>query len=417
MKFIIEGGNELHGKIKVAGNKNSVFPCVAAALLTDEEVILENIPNIRDTNVLIEILENLGVQVNKVGNILTIKAETLQSELPKELMTRLRGSIALVGAILGRTGKVEFYHPGGDVIGKRGIEAHLEGFKSLGAKLEQNDLKYKIKFVNKPTGKLDIFLPERSVTGTENLILACAMTTGVITLRNCASEPHIRDLCNMLLQMGVKIEGIGSDTLTIHGVEKLKGTKFRICADYIEIGTYAIAAAITKGEIILSGLDNSDLDPILFPLRNFGIIIERKDDTIKFKAEKIQAVSKLTTNVWPGFPTDLMSPVLVLATQAHGITLCHDWMFESRFFFSDKLLSMGANITIADPHRVLVYGPTRLKGRELESPDIRAGMTLVLAGLIAKGQSVINKAELIERGYEDVVTKLKSLGAKIESID
>ncbi len=417
MKFIIEGGNELKGEIPASGNKNSVFPCMAAALLTNEEVVLENVPNIRDTQVLIEILESIGVQVRKTGNTVTIKAESLEPNLPKELMTRLRGSIVLAGALLARLGKVEFYHPGGDVIGKRGIEAHLEGFKALGAKIHPDDLKYTLKLADYSKDNVNIFLPERSVTGTENLVLMSALSARRVTLRNCASEPHITDLCKMLEQMGVKIEGVGTDTLTIHGKEKLTGTKFRICVDYIEVGTYAIAAAITKGRIKMTGLDNTDLDPVLSALSKFGIISKRSGDSIEFTADKIYPVAKLTTNVWPGFPTDLMSPMLVLATQAHGVTLCHDWMFESRFFFSDKLLSMGANIIISDPHRVLVYGPTKLRGRELESPDIRAGMALVLAGLIAKGQSVINKAELIERGYEDVIGKLTSLGANIDSFE
>lgn len=419
MKYLIEGGNKLKGEISVGGNKNSVFPCVAAALLTSDEVILENVPNIRDTDVLIKILEEIGVNVQRVNHKLHIKAEKVGAQLPKELMVKLRGSVVLAGAILARVGNVQFYHPGGDVIGKRSISAHLEGFQSLGADYVQDDLSYKVlyKKTKKLEKNIDIFLPERTVTGTENLILASALYPGIVKLRNCASEPHVVDLCRLLTKMGLKIEGIGTDTLVILGAKKLNGTSYKIRADYIEVGTYAVAAAITKGEIKVTGLDDTDLDPVLLPLRKFNVSIKRDGKDIVFSANNLKAVPTLTTNVWPGFPTDLMSVFIVLATQAEGVTLCHDWMFESRMFFVDKLLSMGANITIADPHRVFVYGPDSLRGREMESPDIRAGMALVLAALVARGKSVVNKAELIERGYEDVVGKLQSLGATITSVE
>lgn len=418
MRYIINGGKKLNGEVRVSGNKNAVFPCVAAALLTTEEVILENIPNIRDTKVLLEILESIGVNVTKTGSSVTIKAEKLDYKLPNDLTTQLRGSIVLVGAILARNGKVEFRHPGGDVIGKRGIEAHLEGFSALGARFTQDDLDYFIKFDQKKADeKINIFLPERSVTGTENVLLLASVYPGKVILRNCASEPHVIDLCHMLVSMGVDIQGIGTDRLVILGGKKLEGTKFRISEDYLEIGTYAVAAAVTGGKITVSGIDSTELEPVLLPLEKFGVDVKKQDDKITFKADKLVAVSRLHTNIWPGFPTDLMSAFIILSTQAKGVTLCHDWMFESRMFFADKLISMGAKIVIADPHRVLVYGPTALKARELESPDIRAGMALVLAALIAKGQSVIDKAQLIERGYEDVVEKLRSLGADIERID
>lgn len=415
MKYIINGGKRLSGIIPISGNKNSLFPCVAAALLCQKQVIIENVPNIKDTEVLVEILKDIGVEVQRQDKKLIINAKKIGSVLSKELMMKLRGSIVLVGAILARNNSVSFYHPGGDVIGKRGIEAHLEGFRALGADYQQDDLSYKVVFKKIPVDKeIDIFLPERSVTATESLILVSSLKERVTILRNCASEPHVVDLCHMLSGMGVKIEGIGTDQIKIHGKLKLKGTNFVLREDYIEIGTYAIAAAITKGKITLTNLDNTDLDPILMPLKKIGVRAEVGDNKITFSADNLKAVDRLTTNVWPGFPTDLMSVFIVLATQAEGVSLCHDWMFESRMFFADKLMSMGANITIADPHRVLVYGPSHLRGREMESPDIRAGMAMVLAGLIATGTSVINKAELIERGYEDVVGKLGSLGADIK---
>lgn len=419
MKYIIHGGNRLSGNIKVSGNKNSVFPCVAAALLTDEEVVLENISQLRDTEVLMEILKYLGVQVKRDGSTIKIKAFSINRyNLPKDLMVKLRGSIVLVGAILARIGKVHFYHPGGDVIGVRSIETHLECLQTLGANIKRQDLKFSLSYPEERNNKsYSIFLSEASVTACENLILASILSDKKVTIKNCPTEPHIVDLCKMLLQMGANIKGVGTDSLEIEGVSKLRGTKFRIGVDYIEIGTYVVAAAITGGKIKISGIDSTDLDPILEPLTRFGIKLEHNSDSITASGEKLKSIPKLITNVWPGFPTDLMSVAIVLASQSSGVTLCHDWMYESRMFFVDKLISMGAKITLADPHRSLVYGPSKLHGRELATPDIRAGMALVLAGLVARGKSVINQAELIERGYEDVVGKLKSLGAEIEKIE
>ncbi|MDO8573315.1 MAG: UDP-N-acetylglucosamine 1-carboxyvinyltransferase [Candidatus Daviesbacteria bacterium] len=412
MKYKIIGGHKLEGKVNVSGSKNSVFPCVAAALLTSDEVILENVSNLKDTEVLIAILRKLGISVEKNKSTLVIKASDINKfSLPENLMTKLRGSIVLVGALLGRLNRVNFYHPGGDIIGKRSIETHLEAFKELGGSVKKDNSKYSLTLDQKKNS--DIFLSEASVTATENLVLASVLGDGQIILRNCAKEPHIIDLCRMLTQMGAKIEGTGGDTLKITGVGRLNGTKYRISADYLEIGTYIIASAITGGQIRIEGLRDEDLDPVLVPLRNFGIRMERDAASIIVYPSKLRSISKLTTNIWPGFPTDLMSVAIVLATQSQGITLCHDWMYEGRMFFTDKLISMGAKITLADPHRVLVSGPGRLRGRNLESPDIRAGMALVVAALGAKGKSIINQAELIERGYEDVTLKLKSLGADI----
>lgn len=416
MKYIINGGNKISGILKISGNKNAIFPCVAAALLTKEEVVLKNIPDIRDTQVLIEILGHIGVRVVRHEDKLIIKAQDLKHELPKELISKLRGSVVLAGAILARCGKVNFSHPGGDLIGKRGIEAHLEAFAKIGAKYTQDDRNYFIKFDSSKDllKSKNIFLPERSVTATENIILLTSTITEEIKIRNCASEPHVVDLCNMLVLMGVNISGIGTDTLVVKGKSKLSGVKFRIREDYIEIGTYAIAAGITKGKVRMENLDDTDLDPILLVLERFGLEIERGEGFLVVSADSLHATQKVITNVWPGFPTDLMSALIVLSTQSKGVTLCHDWMFESRMFFTDKLMAMGAEITIADPHRVLVSGPTTLKGRDLESPDIRAGMALVLASLVSHGKSIVHKAELIERGYENVIGKLQSLGVNIE---
>lgn len=416
MKYEITGGKKLEGSINISGNKNSVFPCVSAALLTQEEVILENIPALKDTEILIKILKKLGVSLRQEGSTLIINASSIKHfTLPEELMTKLRGSIVLVGSILSRMGKATFYHPGGDIIGQRSIEAHLNGFRQLGALVKKVNLKYSVESL-KESDSFDIFLHETSVTATENLILASVLGNKVTTLRNCAKEPHVVDLCRMLIQMGAKIENIGTDMLKITGVKMLHGTKYRIGVDFIEVGTYAIAAAITKGKIQINNLDKTDLDPIELSLKQFGLIFEKKDDKLTVFAERLKSPRKLTTNIWPGFPTDLMSAAIVLATQSKGVILCHDWMYEGRMFFTDKLISMGAEITLADPHRVFVYGPMKLRARVLDTPDIRAGMALVLAALVARGKSIINQAELIERGYEDVVVKLKSLGAQIEQV-
>lgn len=416
MRYIINGGHKLEGTVRISGNKNSIFPCVAAALLTNSEVILENIPDLLDTEVLIQILKKIGVDVEKKQSSLTIKASKIYSfHLPEDLMVKLRGAIVLAGAILGRFGKVNFYHPGGDIIGRRSIETHLLGFKALGASFKESNSKLTLSFIQDlKVDDADIFLGEASVTATENLILASVLGKRLVVLRNCAKEPHVVDLCKMLLKMGAKIEGVGTDTLKITAVDKLSGAKFRIGVDFVEVGTYIVAAAITGGKLRIEGIDETFLGPVLVPFRSFGIKMENQNCSIIVYPSKLKSIPKLMTNIWPGFPTDLMSVATVLATQSKGVTLCHDWMYEGRMFFTDKLITMGAKITLADPHRVLVYGPSKLRGRALETPDIRAGMALVMAALVAKGKSIINQAELIERGYENVAPKLKALGADIQ---
>lgn len=415
-KYIIKGGNKLSGKVTISGNKNSVFPCLAAALLTDEEVLINNIPNILDTQISLEILKSLGVETEFDKNTIKIKAKNINSfTIPDDLIKRLRGSIVFVGGLLGRIGKAEFSHPGGDVIGKRSIDTHLEGFSKLGYGYEMSE-RYNL-FSKKLTQDVDIFLDEASVTATENLILASVLGKRQVILKNCAKEPHVVDLCQLLIKMGAKIEGAGESTLKISGVDRLHGCEYKIGCDYIEFGTFAIAAALTNGKVQITGCRVDELDPLTVPLIKMGLNFEQSTSGTIVFAPELKAVPKIITNIWPGYPTDMMSLTIVLATHAKGVTLCHDWMYESRMFFVDKLISMGANITIADPHRVVVYGPTKLTGRELESPDIRAGMALVLAALAAHGESIINKAELIERGYEDVVEKLTKLGSDIERVE
>ncbi len=417
-KYQIIGGNKLNGSVTISGNKNSLFPCVAACLLTNQPVVIKNIPEFADAAVLFEILKLIGVRVEQGADSTTFTADQLTThKLPDELMVKLRGSVVLVGGLLARFKKAEFVHPGGDVIGKRSIEAHLSGFEALGFRVKRYDLKIGVNSARRAAHDIEYFLDEASVTATENLILTAATMTSKVTLKNCASEPHIIDLCQMLTQMGVKIEGIGSSTLIITGKQKLTSTEFSLCPDYVEIGTYAVAAAITGGEISLQNCSSKNIESVIYPLQKMGLNFQEISGGLKVSARNLRAIPKLHTNIWPGFPTDLMSAIIVLATQARGVSLLHDWMYESRFFFVDKLIAMGANITIADPHRVVVYGPSKLVGRQLETPDIRAGMALVLAALVAKGESIINRAELIERGYVKVVENLQNLGANIQRLD
>lgn len=416
-KYLIEGGHKLNGTIKISGNKNTILPCLAATLLTQDEVTLENVPNIADVEVFLEILQSLGASVSRNLDQVTIKVARINSHvIPEELSSKLRASILMVGPLLSRVGKANFYHPGGDVIGKRSIQTHLDGFNALGFRVKETDRQYIAEGKIHQT-EVEIFMEEASCTAAENLILASCLAEGKTVLKNCPIEPQILDLCQMLSQMGVKFEGVGTSTLTIVGAKNLSGTTFRVRSDYIEMTTYAIAAAITGGRIKIDNCDLLGLDSIFYPLAKMGLSWKIEGNTITFWADQIFPIAKLHTNIWPGFPTDLMSVFIVLATQTRGVSLMHDWMYESRMFFVDKLISMGAEIVIADPHRVLVHGPAKLYGREVETPDIRAGMALVLAALKASGKSTINKAELIERGYEDIVGKLTSLGAEIKRVD
>jgi UDP-N-acetylglucosamine 1-carboxyvinyltransferase len=417
VQYFITGGNKLNGTISISGNKNSVLPCLAACLLTEEPVILHNIPQISDVLVMLDIFTSLGVTYEQIDEQ-TIKIQANQihnSVLPKDLVSKLRASILLVGPLLARTGHAEFSHPGGDIIGKRTLSTHFDGFKALGYSFEINDQEYKGSKNTDLNSTITVFQEEASVTGTENVIMAAVLGKATLVLKNCPEEPHIVDLCHLLNQMGAQIEGTGTSTLKITGVEKLQGAEFTIGQDFMEMGTYAIAAAITGGQITLQNCTLDNMEPIINPFKKMGIQFSQNgNNSVTVTAQELLSIPKLHTNIWPGFPSDLMSPVILLATQAKGVSLLHDWMYESRMFFVDKLINMGAHITIADPHRVIVYGPTKLNGRRVESPDIRAGMTLVLAALAAEGESVINRAELVERGYEDVVTKLRSLGANIE---
>ncbi len=417
-QFIIQGGNRLKGEIKISGNKNAILPCLSACLLTDEEVTLENVPRISDVDVFLEILQNLGDQVSLSDSTIKVRAENISGHtITEEQSRKLRASILFAGPLLATVGKAEFHQPGGDLIGVRPIAAHVDGFSQLGFEVKKHDLNYSVTNKKRASGEAEYFMEEASVTATENLVMGSVLGRQTVTLKNCAMEPHVVDLCQMLKSMGAQIRGIGSSTLEIQGVGKLSGVSFRIGWDFMELGTYAVAAAITHGEILMTNASLKGMEPLIIHLGKMGVVLEETPDGVKAYGHNLRATPKLHTAIWPGFPTDLMSVAIVLATQANGMSLLHDWMYETRMYFVDKLISMGASITIADPHRVLVYGPTQLFGRQMESPDIRAGMALVLAALIAQGESVINRVELIERGYSNVVENLVNLGANISRVD
>ncbi|MBI3341833.1 UDP-N-acetylglucosamine 1-carboxyvinyltransferase [Candidatus Curtissbacteria bacterium] len=415
--FEIEGGAPLSGKVKIAGNKNSVLPIMAACLLTDEVCTIKNVPQISDVDVMITLLEIAGAQVKKQDTgILEINAANIKStDFPQELTEKLRAAVLLLGPMIARAGEVSMGYPGGDIIGRRPLETHVQVLETLGAKITRADDKLSAK-AEKLKGT-EIFLQEASVTATENAIMAAVVAQGQTIIKRAASEPHVVDLCRFLKVLGAKIDGVGSNVLTIDGVNKLSGGEYSIQPDHIEVGTFMILAAVTGSELEIAPIEKEDLNMILLTLSKFGVNYDLDGNTLKVKKSDLNSVEKVVTDVWPGFPTDLMAPTIVLATQSKGVTILHDWMYESRMFFVDKLLSMGAKVEIADPHRVLVYGPKKLRGQKLDTPDIRAGIALVIAALSAGGTSQIAKAELIERGYENIVERLKELGANIKRID
>ena len=413
-KFIIQGQAKLSGKIKVAGNKNSVLPIMAASLLSSGVCILENVPNISDVDVMADLLALAGVVVKNLGNSkLSVDSTNLKKcQFPKELTEKLRASVMLISPMLVRMGYIRMGYPGGDIIGRRPLDTHFQALSALGAKIKKDDDCFEVS-VDEFKGA-EIFLQEASVTATENAIIAASAADGETIIKRAASEPHVIDLCLFLIKMGARIEGIGSNVLKITGVNHFNPTTHSIRPDHIEIGTFAILASVTKSKLEISPIVEEDLDMILLTLKRFGADYKINNSTLIVSPSKLKSVEKVVTDVWPGFPTDLIAPMIVLASQAEGVTILHDWMYESRMFFVDKLLSMGAKVEIADPHRVFVYGPSKLHGQKLDTPDIRAGIALVIAALAAEGKSTIDKAELIERGYENIVERLTTLGAKIE---
>ncbi len=422
-EYHIEGGFPIKGTIAASGNKNAALPCIAAVLLTDKEVTLRNIPDIEDTGVMIKILESLGVSTEKIAdNTWKFCAKNLNShEIPSDLAKKIRASILFAGPLLARVGKVQLFPPGGDVIGRRRLDTHFLALTELGARVSTDG---QLSFTANKLVGADIFLDEASVTATENAIMAASMAEGTTILTNAASEPHVRDLCNMLNAMGADISGVGSNILTIKGVKKLHGCDFKIGPDYMEIGSFIGLAAATRGSIKITGVEQRDMRSIRLAFGRLGITWTTEGDSIIVGNEQNMQVSpdlggmipKIDDSPWPGFPPDLTSIMTVVATQVEGTVLIHEKMFESRMFFVDKLIGMGARITLCDPHRAVVSGPSLLRGTELVSPDVRAGMAMVIAAMCARGESVIKNVYQVERGYEHLTEKLQSLGAHIERI-
>jgi UDP-N-acetylglucosamine 1-carboxyvinyltransferase len=428
--FMIEGGHKLQGTITASGNKNAALKVLPACLLTDEPVILHNLPDIQDVETMRYILQDLGVAVSPLGNgsWRIHAAEVRKTSISSRLAAMIRASFVLSGPMLARLGEVRLPSPGGDVIGGRPLDTHVQGLRALGVTVEVDQGGA----FNMKAGKLHgagyHLQAEASVTATENTLMAAVLAPGETVLDNAAGEPHTRDLCHLLNRMGARIEGIGTNQLRIQGVERLHGAEYTIGADYMEVGSFIGAAAVTGGEIRIRNADPKNLKMIRLVYRQLGVEWEEEgEDVIVPAGQSLEIVQALSGRIleikplpWPGFPPDLMSIAVVLATQARGSVLLHDWMYESRFFFVDKLVFMGARIVLCDPHRVLVQGPCHLYANPpggVTSPDIRAGMAMILAALCARGNTAIQNIQQIDRGYERIEAKLQALGAHIERLE
>ncbi|HIW36706.1 MAG TPA: UDP-N-acetylglucosamine 1-carboxyvinyltransferase [Candidatus Treponema faecavium] len=423
-EYHIEGGFPIKGTVRASGNKNAALPCIAAALLTSEPVILRNIPQIADTAVMFEILSALGARVEQLEpTTWRIQADgAISHEIPQPLSKKLRASILFAGPLLARCKKAVLPPPGGDVIGRRRLDTHFLALTELGARVEVNGV---FSFSANKLAGADIFLDEASVTATENAIMAAVLAEGDTIITNAASEPHIQDLCNMLISMGAIITGTGSNILRIVGVEELSGCDFTIGPDYMEIGSFIGLAAATRGTITIEGVNPRDMRPIKLAFGKLGISWKIQDNTLtvplglpmKVNCDLGGMIPKIDDAPWPGFPPDLTSIMVVIATQVEGTVLIHDKMFESRMFFVDKLIGMGARITLCDPHRAVVSGPCMLHGDNLVSPDVRAGMAMIIAAMAAQGESVISNVYQVERGYERLTERLQALGAHIRNVE
>jgi len=419
--FIVSGGDELSGAIRPAGNKNAALPVLAATLMSSEPVTIRNVPRIRDVHTLLEIMESLGASVTWTDtNTVAVNAANVEAgDLDPELSERIRASILLAGPLLARFGSLSLPPPGGDVIGRRRLDTHLLAFRALGAEVETST---GLDIRAPALRGTDMFLDEPSVTATENAVMAASMAAGETLIRNAAAEPHVQDLCHLLSAMGARIEGIGTSNLTIHGAPTLGGADFEIGLDHVETGSFIGLAAVTRSRLVIEDAPVTHLDSILLGFRRLGIDfrVEGRDLVVDGRTEPVIRmdafghIPKVDDGPWPAFPADLTSIAVVAATSARGTVLVHEKMFESRMFFTDKLVSMGARIILCDPHRVVVVGPSSLRGARVESPDIRAGMAMLIAALGARGESVIRNAGQIERGYERIDERLRKLGARIE---
>jgi len=423
-QFIVEGGHPLSGTIRPAGNKNELQPALAASLLTDEVITLHNVPLTNDRATLIEIMRGIGVSVEEPEPYtLKICAGSLHStSLDKDLCRKVRGGFMFSGPLLARHGRATVPRPGGDKIGRRRVDTHILALEALGAKIHTNHI-YELRAPDGLRGA-DIFLDERSVTGTENAIMAAVLADGPTLIQNAASEPHVQQLCVLLNNMGAKISGIGTNVLSIEGVSTLHGVEHTIGPDYMEVGSFIGLAAVTNSPIRIADAAPENMRRSLMVFNRLGVDVEiHGNDLVIPEFQKLEivpdvgdAIPKIDDDPWPGFPADLMSIAMVVATQSRGTVLFFEKMFESRMFWLDRLIEMGAKIILCDPHRAVVVGPSKLYGEELTSPDVRAGMALLLASLCAEGTSVINNIEQIDRGYERIDERLRSLGASIERV-
>jgi UDP-N-acetylglucosamine 1-carboxyvinyltransferase len=422
--FVIEGGRPLSGSIRATGNKNAALPIIAASLLTDEPVTLTNVPAIRDVDTMLELVADLGVEVEQEGDgVVRLVAEDVRkTELDAELCTRIRASILLAGPLVARWGEAIVPPPGGDVIGRRRLDTHIHALARLGAEIEAS------RRLHLRADRLvgaQIFLDEASVTGTENAVMAAALAEGETTIVNAACEPHVQDLCRFLVAMGARIEGIGSNVLVVRGVDRLSGVEWRICPDHIEVASFVGLGAVTEGEIVIEDVVPEHMVGVWHGFERLGIEWQAENGSVRVpgKQELVirddlgAQIPKVEDGPWPAFPADLTSIALAVATQARGTVLIFEKMFENRLFFVDKLVTMGARIILCDPHRAVVNGPTRLYGERMESPDIRAGMAMLIAGLCAEGRSTIGNIGQIDRGYERIDERLRALGAGIERVE
>ncbi|OFW21820.1 MAG: UDP-N-acetylglucosamine 1-carboxyvinyltransferase [Acidobacteria bacterium RIFCSPLOWO2_02_FULL_65_29] len=414
--LLIEGGRRLSGAVDVEGNKNAALPLLAACLLTQDECVLRNVPRISDVEVMARLLMDLGANVEGIGTAsLTIRCpDVVKDEPDGTLVGRLRGSVLLFGPLLARRGRARLAPPGGDFPARRTITTHIEALEAMGARVVDGP-GYELEAPSglKPTS---MYLFEASVTGTETALLAAAAAPGTSEIRHAACEPHVVELCEFLRQMGAGVHGQGTATIRIEGGRRLHGAEHRLSGDYIEAGSWAVVAAITGGEIEVRGARREDIEVITAVLKRLGIQCSTSDDLFRIERSTPKGAGRITTGLWPGFPSDLVSLVTVLATQADGSTLVHDWMYELRLFALEQLSGMSADLFLCDPHRVIVTGPRRLRGRALDSRDLRSGMALIAAALAADGESRLSPLETVERGYAQLVGRLQGLGANVAKL-
>jgi UDP-N-acetylglucosamine 1-carboxyvinyltransferase len=411
--LLIEGGQRLSGSVEVEGNKNAALPLLAACLLTTEECVLTNVPRISDVEVMARLLLDLGAEIEGIGSTtLRVRcAEVVKDEPDAALVGRLRGSVLLIGPLLARRGRARLAPPGGDFPARRTIATHLEALAAMGVR-EIDGEGHALEAADglRPAS---IYLYEASVTGTETALLAAAAAPGMSEIRHAACEPHVAELCGFLQQMGVGITGAGTSTIRIDGGGKLHGASHQLWGDYIDAGSWAVVAAVTGGEIEIAGARAEDIEVVAAVLRRMDVVCAMDGDLLRVEQSRPKAAGRITTGLWPGFPSDLVSLVTVLATQADGRTLVHDWLYELRLFALEQLSGMSADLFLCDPHRIIVTGPRRLRGRQLDSRDLRSGMALIAAALAADGQSRLTSLETVERGYGRLVERLQGLGAKV----